>query len=69
MAEADSREALDSRTALGVRTEFRIPPGLQLPARRPDNYAADRDAAEISLSLPEIRDSARGNRRFLARAG
>jgi SAM-dependent methyltransferase len=34
-----------------------------------DNFAADREAADLSLAvMPEVRDSARGNRLFLERA-
>jgi hypothetical protein len=70
MAEADAREALDSWTALGVRTDVPHPARVyNYLLGGHDNFAADRDAAEISLRLlPEIRDSARGNRSFLARA-
>jgi hypothetical protein len=70
MAEDDAREALDSWASLGVRTDIPHPARVYnylLGGR--DNFAADRDAAEISLRLlPEIGDSARGNRGFLARA-
>ena len=70
MAEGDTRETLDSWASLGVRTDIPHPARVYnyLPGGR-DNVAADRDAAEISLRLmPEIGESARGNRSFLARA-
>jgi SAM-dependent methyltransferase len=70
MSEPDEQSARESWKALGLRTD--IPHSARVYnylLGGKDNFAADRDAAEMSLSvMPQIRDSARGNRRFLLRA-
>jgi hypothetical protein len=68
--EHDERARHGSWQAIGIRAD------IPQPARvynyllgGKDNFAADREAAEMSLALvPEMRDSARGNRLFLGRA-
>jgi hypothetical protein len=70
MAEQDELERLDRWKALGIRTDIAHPARVYnyyLGGR--DNFAIDREVAEVSLKLmPEIVDSARGNRKFLVRA-
>jgi hypothetical protein len=64
------QEQQDKWQALGIR------PDIPHPARiydyllgGKDNFASDRSAAEATLKIqPQIRDSARGNRKFLVRA-
>ena len=60
----------ESWIAIGIRTDMPHPARVyNYLLGGKDHFAADRDAAEMSLSvMPEIRDSALGNRRFLARA-
>jgi SAM-dependent methyltransferase len=70
MTEQDDRERLDRWKALGIRTDIAHPARVYnyfLGGK--DNFAIDREAAEASRNvMPEIVDSARGNRKFLARA-
>jgi SAM-dependent methyltransferase len=70
MSEQDEQSKQESWKALGLRTD--IPHSARVYnylLGGEDNFAADRDAAEMSLSvMPQIRDSARGNRQFLRRA-
>jgi SAM-dependent methyltransferase len=69
-ASQDTQEKQDAWTSLGVRTDIPHPARVyNYLLGGKDNFAADRDAAEMSLALlPEVRDSALGNRRFLGRA-
>jgi SAM-dependent methyltransferase len=70
MTEQDEQGRKDRWKVLGIRT------GIPHPARvydyllgGKDNFAVDREAAEMSLKIsPEILDSARANRKFLVRA-
>lgn len=70
MTERDEQDRQDRWKALGIR------PDIPHPARvydyllgGKDNFAADREAAEMSLKIsPEMLDSARANRRFMVRA-
>src|SRR5579863_366522 len=64
------QEHRDAWAALGVREDVPHPARVyNYLLGGTDNFAADREAAEMSLRFqPEIRDSARGNRRFLRRA-
>ena len=70
VTEQDEQERRDRWNALGVRTDSPYPARVYdylLGGR--DNFAADREMAELSLRvMPEVRDSARANRKFLARA-
>ncbi|HEY1627140.1 MAG TPA: SAM-dependent methyltransferase [Streptosporangiaceae bacterium] len=70
MAEIEEQERLDRWKALGIRTDIAHPARVYnyfLGGK--DNFAIDREAAEASLrAMPQIVDSARGNRKFLARA-
>jgi hypothetical protein len=66
----DEQALHESWVAMGIRTDMPHPARVyNYLLGGKDHFAADREAAEMSLSvMPEIRDSARGNRRFLARA-
>jgi SAM-dependent methyltransferase len=70
MSGQDEQSRHENWKALGIRTD--IPHSARVYnflLGGKDNFAADRDAAEMSLSvMPQIRDSARGNRQFLLRA-
>ena len=59
-----------SWVALGIRTDIPHPARVyDYVLGGKDNFAADRELAEISMKfMPEIRDSSRANRDFLARA-
>ena len=70
MAEQDEQARHDNWAAIGARTDIPYPARVyNYLLGGTDYFAADRAAAEMSLTvMPEIRDSARGNRLFLARA-
>src|ERR1700759_3542081 len=66
-AEQDQRA---SWVALGIRTDIPHPARVyDYVLGGKDNFAADREMAEIGMKfMPEMRDSSRANRDFLARA-
>jgi SAM-dependent methyltransferase len=70
VTEQDEQERRARWNSLGVRTDSPYPARVYdylLGGR--DNFAADREMAELSLRvMPEVRDSARANRKFLVRA-
>jgi trans-aconitate methyltransferase len=70
MTEQDEQERLDPWKTLGIRTDIAHPARVYnyfLGGK--DNFAIDRETAQASLkAMPEIVDSARGNRLFLGRA-
>jgi len=70
MTDSDERERLDRWKSSGIRTDIAHPARVynyMLDGK--DNFAVDREAAEASLAvMPQVRDSARGNRKFAARA-
>jgi hypothetical protein len=70
MTEKEVRRRQDHWKALGIRTDIPHPARVyDYLLGGKDNFAADRDAAEMSLKIsPEILDSARANRKFLVRA-
>ncbi|MGH3267181.1 MAG: SAM-dependent methyltransferase, partial [Trebonia sp.] len=70
MKEQDERARHDSWVAIGIRTDVPHPARVyNYLLGGKDHFPADRDAAEMSLAvMPEVRDSARGNRLFLGRA-
>ena len=70
MTELEDRERQERWKALGVRTDTPHPARVyDYLLGGKDNFAADREAAEMSLAIsPEILDSARANRNFLVRA-
>jgi SAM-dependent methyltransferase len=70
MTEQDEQTRHESWIAIGVRTDRPHPARVyNYLLGGKDHFAADRDAAEMSLAvMPEVRDSAQGNRLFLARA-
>jgi hypothetical protein len=70
MTERDRQEQRAPWETLGVGTDVPYPARVyDYLLGGNDNFAADREAAELSLQLmPELRDSARANRKFLARA-
>jgi hypothetical protein len=70
MSEQDEQAKQETWRALGIRTDIPHPARVyNYLLGGKDNFAADRDAAEMSLSvMPAVRDSARGNRQFLLRA-
>jgi hypothetical protein len=69
MAEQEERERLDRWKTLGIRTDIAHPARVyNYLLGGKDNFAVDREAAKASLRvMPEIADSARGNRKFLGR--
>ena len=70
MTEQDEQERRGRWNALGIRTDSPYPARVyDYLLGGSDNFAADREMAELSLRvMPEVRDSARANRTFLARA-
>ena len=70
MAGQDEQERHNRWKALGIRTDIPHPARVyDYLLGGKDNFAADREAAEMSLKIsPEIRHSARANRQFLVRA-
>jgi SAM-dependent methyltransferase len=70
MSELDEQERRDSWTALGIRTDIPHPARVyDYMLGGKDNFAADREMAEVALKLmPEMRESSRANRDFLVRA-
>jgi S-adenosyl methyltransferase len=70
VTEQDEQERRDRWKALGIRTDSPYPARVyDYLLGGKDNFAADREMAELSLRvMPEVRDSARANRRFLIRA-
>lgn len=70
MSEQDEEARHDSWIEIGVRTDVPHPARVyNYLLGGKDHFAADREAAEMSLALmPEIRLSAQANRLFLARA-
>ena len=70
MAGQEERRRQEHWQALGIRTDIPHPARVyDYLLGGKDNFAADREAADMSLSIsPEILDSARANRRFLVRA-
>ena len=70
MAEQDELRRQDQWQALGIRTDIPHPARVyDYLLGGKDNFAVDREAAEMSLGIsPEILDSARANRKFLVRA-
>jgi SAM-dependent methyltransferase len=69
-ASQDAKEKQDAWTSLGVRTDIPHPARVyDYLLGGKDNFAADREMAARGLQLvPEMLDSSRGNRDFLARA-
>ncbi len=70
MTEQDEQARHDSWIAIGVRTDVPHPARVyNYLLGGKDHFAADREAAEMSLAvMPEVRDSAQANRLFLMRA-
>jgi trans-aconitate methyltransferase len=70
MTERDGQELRNPWETLGIGTDVPYPARVyDYLLGGSDNFTADREAAELSLRLmPELRDSARANRKFLARA-
>ena len=70
MARQDDQERHNRWKALGIRTDIPHPARVyDYLLGGKDNFAVDREAAEMSLKIsPEIRHSARANRQFLVRA-
>ncbi|HZR54326.1 MAG TPA: SAM-dependent methyltransferase [Streptosporangiaceae bacterium] len=70
MAEQDELRRQDHWQALGIRTDIPHPARVyDYLLGGKDNFAADREAADMSLRIsPEVLDSARANRKFLIRA-
>jgi SAM-dependent methyltransferase len=70
MTEQDEQERQDRWKALGIRTDIPHPARVyDYLLGGKDNFAVDREAAEMSLKIsPEILHSARANRQFLVRA-
>jgi hypothetical protein len=69
MTEEEEQGQLDRWMALGIRTDIAHPARVyNYILGGKDNFAVDREAAKASLkAMPELLDSARGNRKFLAR--
>jgi hypothetical protein len=69
MTEQDVQERLDKWKSLGIRTDIPHPARVyNYYLGGKDHFAIDREVAELSLKImPEIVDSARGNRKFLSR--
>ncbi len=70
MARQDEQERYNRWKAMGIRTDIPHPARVyDYLLGGKDNFAVDREAAEMSLKIsPEIRHSARANRQFLVRA-
>lgn len=70
MTRSDDQERDDRWKASGIRTDIPHPARVyDYLLGGQDNFAVDREAAEMSLAIsPEIRPSARANRQFLVRA-
>ncbi|HET9894422.1 MAG TPA: SAM-dependent methyltransferase [Streptosporangiaceae bacterium] len=70
MTRPDEQERHDRWEASGIRTDVPHPARVyDYLLGGKDNFAVDREAAEMSLRIsPEIRHSARANRQFLVRA-
>lgn len=70
MTDQDDQERRDRWKALGIRTDIPHPARVyDYLLGGKDNFAIDRELADMSLrTMPEIMDSARGNRAFLVRA-
>ena len=70
MTEQDEQARHDSWISIGIRTDIPHPARVyNYLLGGKDHFSADREAAEMSLAvMPEVRDSAQGNRLFLARA-
>jgi hypothetical protein len=70
MTRPDEQERHDRWKASGIRTDVPHPARVyDYLLGGKDNFAVDREAAEMSLTIsPEIRYSARANRQFLVRA-
>jgi len=70
MTRPDEQERHDRWTASGIRTDIPHPARVyDYLLGGKDNFAVDREAAEMSLKIsPEIWHSARANRQFLVRA-
>jgi hypothetical protein len=70
MTRQDDQERHDRWKALGIRTDIPHPARVyDYLLGGKDNFAVDREAAEMSLKIsPEMRHSARANRQFLVRA-
>jgi hypothetical protein len=70
VTEQDEQQRRDRWKALGIRTDIPYPARVyDYLLGGKDNFAADREMAELSLRvMPEVLDSARANRKFLARA-
>jgi SAM-dependent methyltransferase len=70
MAGQSEQERQDRWKALGIRTDIPHPARVyDYLLGGKDNFAVDREAAEMSLAIsPEILHSARANRKFLVRA-
>jgi hypothetical protein len=70
MTGPDEQEQHDRWKALGIRTDIPHPARVyDYLLGGKDNFAVDREAAEMSLKIsPEILHSARANRQFLVRA-
>ena len=70
MTRQDEQAQHDRWKALGIRTDIPHPARVyDYLLGGKDNFAVDREAAEMSLKIsPEILHSARANRQFLVRA-
>lgn len=70
MTEQEEQRRQDHWKALGIRTDIPHPARVyDYLLGGGDNFAADREAAEMSLKIsPEILHSARANRKFMVRA-
>jgi SAM-dependent methyltransferase len=70
VAQPDEQERDNSWRALGIRTDIPHPARVyDYMLGGKDNFAADREMAEVGLKLmPEMRDSSLANREFLVRA-
>jgi SAM-dependent methyltransferase len=70
VTEQDEQDRQSRWRALGIRTDIPHPARVyDYLLGGKDNFAVDREAAEMSLAIsPEILDSARANRKFLVRA-
>jgi SAM-dependent methyltransferase len=69
MTEQDEQARRDSWKSLGIRTDIPHPARVyDYMLGGKDNFAADREMAEVGLKLmPEMRESSRANRDFLVR--